>query len=75
MLGHEQVKLFLVLGVTQPIQKFAKLLLLLFEPPQRLHAVFIEGPVAARWRTKWEARALHAVLHPLHLVLHPLHLV
>jgi len=47
MLRHEEIELFLVLGVAQPIEEFTKLLLLFLEPPQRLHAVFIEGAVAA----------------------------
>src|SRR5207248_8273966 len=54
MLRHEEIELFLVLGMTQPIEEFAKLLLLFLEPPQRLHAVFIEGAVAARRRAERE---------------------
>ena len=75
MLRHEQVELLLVLGVTQAIEEFAKLLLLLLKPSQRLHAVFVESPVTARGWPEGEAAAFHPVLHPLHLVLHPLHLV
>ena len=47
MLRHEEIEFFLVLGVAQPVEEFTKLLLLFLEPPQRLHAVFIEGTVAA----------------------------
>src|ERR1700692_26368 len=75
MLRHELVELFLVLGVTQAIEKIPKFGLLFFEAPQGLHAVFVERAVAARRRSEGETSALHAVAHPLHLVLHPLHLV
>src|SRR6202044_2949726 len=75
MLRHELVELFLVLGVAQPIEEFAELLLLVLKPPQRLHAVVVEGAVAARRRPEGEATALHAIAHPFHFVLHPLHLV
>src|SRR5579864_393411 len=75
MLRHELVELFLVLGMTQAIKEFTKLLLLVFEPPQRLHAVLVKGAVAAGRRAEREAAALHAALHALHLGLHPLHLV
>src|SRR5277367_91005 len=75
MLRHEQVELLLVLGVAQAIEEFAKLLLLLLEPLQRLHTVFVEGAVAARRRPEGETAAFHPAAHPLHLVLHPLHLV
>src|SRR5215471_6037004 len=44
---HELVELDLVLGVAQAIEEIAEIALLLFEPPQRLGAVFIEGTVAA----------------------------
>jgi len=47
MLRHEEIELFLVLGVAQPIEEFTKLLLLFLQPPQRLHTVFVEGTVAA----------------------------
>jgi hypothetical protein len=47
MLRHEEIELFLVLGVTQPVEKFAKLLLLFLEPAQGLHAIFVKGAVAA----------------------------
>src|SRR6202030_1446984 len=78
VLRHELVELFLVLGVTQPIEEILESGLLLFEALQRFHAVFIERAVAARGRTEAaevEAAALHVVAHPLHLVLHPLHLI
>src|SRR5260370_42387459 len=75
MLRHELVELFLVLGVTQAIEEILEFGLLLLEAPQRFHAVFVEGAVAARGRTERKAAPLHVVAHPLHLVLHPLHLV
>ena len=57
-------QLFLVLGVTQPIQEFLELGLLLLEAAQRLHAVLVEGAVTAgrRAETETPAAALHAVL-------------
>src|SRR3981081_1689890 len=78
VLRHELVELFLVLGVTQPIEEILELGLLLLEAAQGFHAVFVEGAVAAGGRAEAaerKAAALHAVPHPLHLVLHPLHLV
>src|ERR1019366_8850705 len=70
------VELFLVLGVTQPIEEIPEFGLLLLEALQGFHAVFVEGAIAARRRTaEAEAATLHAAAHPLHLVLHPLHLV
>src|SRR5579863_10297171 len=75
MLRHELVELFLVLGVTQAIEEILEFGLLFLKPSQRLHAVFVEGAVAARRRAEREAAALHVVAHPLHLVLHSLHLV
>src|SRR3982074_562688 len=74
MLGHELIELFLVLGVPQALQEFLKFGLLLLKAPQRFHAVFVEGAVAARGRAKAaeaEAAALHAIAHPLHLVRPP----
>ena len=55
MLRHELVELFLVLGVTQAIQEILEFGLLLLEAPQGVHAVFVEGAVAARGRTEAEA--------------------
>ena len=52
MLRHELVELFLVLGVAQAIEEIAEFGLLLFEAPQRFHAVFVEGAIAARGRTE-----------------------
>ena len=76
VLRHELIELFLVLGVTQPIEEVAEFGLLFLKAPQRFHAVFVEGAVAARGRTEAaKAAALHVIAHPLHLVLHPLHLV
>ena len=46
-LGHELVELRLVLGAAQPLQIVDELLLLLFQPAQRLGAVVVEGGVAA----------------------------
>src|ERR1700761_1316340 len=81
MLGHELVELFLVLGVTQTIEEILELVLLVLEAPQRFHAVFVEGSVAAGGRveaaktTEAKSAPLHATAHPLHLVLHPLHFI
>src|SRR6201993_1029457 len=61
--------------MAQTGQEFLELLLLILKAPQRLHAVFVEGAVAARGRTEREAGALHALAHPFPLPLHPLHLV
>src|ERR1700740_986499 len=76
VLSHEGVELFLVLGVAQACQEILELLLLFFKTTQRLHAVFVEGAVAARGRTETEAEAaaLHAIPHAIHVGLHPLHL-
>ena len=49
--GHELIELGLILGAPQTVQKAGELLLLLFEPFQRLGPVIIEGGVAARWRS------------------------
>src|ERR1700676_3503509 len=75
VLRHELVELFLVLGVTQAIEEIPEFGLLFLKAPQGLHAVLVEGAVAARGRTEWKAAALHVVAHPFHLVLHPLHFV
>src|ERR1700733_1994202 len=75
MLRHELVELFLVLGVTQPIEEILEFGLLFLEAPQGFHAVLVEGAVAARGRSEaaeGEAASLHATTHPLPLVLHPL---
>src|SRR5262245_26505782 len=61
-LGHERVELSLVLGNAEPFEEFAKLALLLFEPPQRLGPVFIERPIAARWRLPPPVRGLAPVI-------------
>jgi hypothetical protein len=45
VLGHERVELFLVLGVTQPIEEILEFGLLLFEALQGLDAVFVEGAI------------------------------
>ena len=46
-LGHELIEFGLVLGEAQPIDEVAELALLVFEPPQGLGAVLVEGVVAA----------------------------
>ena len=64
--------------MAQAIQEILEFDLLLLEPAQGLHTVFVEGAVAARGRAETaeaETAAFHAVAHPLHLVLHSLHLV
>jgi hypothetical protein len=75
VLGHELVELLLVLGMTQTIEEIAEFGLLFLEPPQGLHAVFIEGAVAAGGRAETETTAFHVAAHALHLVLHPLHFI
>src|SRR4051812_49137127 len=47
MLGHELIELFLILGMAQTIEKIPEFGLLFLKAPQRFHAVFIEGPIAA----------------------------
>src|SRR5207247_2027677 len=47
-LGHELIELGLILGVTQALQKFLELALLLLEPAQGLAAIFVDRPVPAR---------------------------
>ena len=47
-IGHELIELGLVLGVAQALQEFPELALLLFEPAQRLGAIFVERPISAR---------------------------
>ena len=69
-LGRRKIK-----GVTQPVEEIAEFGLLLFEPAQGVHTVFVEGAIAGRGRTEGEAAAFHPATHPLHFVLHPLHLV
>jgi hypothetical protein len=71
MLRHELVELFLVLGVTQPIEEIAKFALLFLEPSQRFHAVFVKRAIAAGGRTESAERKtapLHAIAHPFHFV-------
>src|SRR5438132_3281320 len=75
---HELIEFGLVLGVAQPVQELEEIALLVFEPPQCLGAIFVEGAVAARRpltrrplvRTTPPAGAaahlLHALLHALH---------
>src|SRR5205807_4020090 len=74
--GHELIELGLVLGGAQPLQEFAELALLLFEPAQSLGAIFIEGMIAARWTGPAAAmtEALHLVAHAVHLGLPAIHL-
>ncbi len=47
-IGHELVELGLVLGFAQSRQEFLEFALLVFEPAQRLGAIFVEGAVAGR---------------------------
>ena len=71
MLRHELVELFLVLGVTQPIEEIAKFVLLLLKPAQGFHAVFIKRAITAgRWAESAERKAppLHAIAHSFHFV-------
>jgi len=75
VLRHERVELFLVLGVAQAIEEIAEFDLFFLKAPQRLHAVVVEGAVAARGRAETKSTALHAAAHPLHLVLHALHFI
>jgi hypothetical protein len=49
-LRHELVEFGLVLGVAQAVEKFLELALLFFQPAQRLGAVLVKCPVAARGR-------------------------
>src|SRR5262245_38243565 len=48
-LSHELIELGLVASETQPIEKLPELALLLFEAPQRLGPILVEGVIAARW--------------------------
>src|SRR3982074_696103 len=69
MLGHELIKLFLVLAAQHALQEFPEFGLLLLKAPQRFHAVYVEAAVAARGRPQAAealAAALHAIAHPLH---------
>src|SRR4029077_8363349 len=75
-LGHELVEFALVLGKAQAVEEIAELALLLFEPAQRLGAVFVEGVIAARRRPprpEAAAEALHALAHAAHLFFHARH--
>src|SRR5205807_8957147 len=80
--GHELVELRLVLGLTQAVQKFEEIALLVFEATQGLAAVFVKGGVTARGLAAWAAPARSSrrspgtpaarrLLHPLHSFLHP----
>src|SRR5215470_16033895 len=48
-LSHELIELGLVASETQPVEKLPELALLLFEAPQRLGPILVEGVIAARW--------------------------
>src|SRR5262252_361333 len=73
-LRHELVELGLVLGVPQAIKEIAELALLLFKPPKRLGAIFIEGAIAAgRWVAPPIGAGAHSSAHAVHLFLHALH--
>src|SRR5205085_239660 len=80
--GHELVELRLVLGLTQAVQKFEEIALLVFEATQGLAAVFVKSGVTARALAAWAAPArsprrspgtpaARRLLHPLHSFLHP----
>src|SRR5262249_27971111 len=56
-LGHERIELGLVLGHAQTAKEVVKLALLLFEAPQRLLAVFVEGAISARTRRRLPPRS------------------
>jgi hypothetical protein len=45
--GHELIEFRLVLGAPQPFQILGEFALFLFQPAQRVGALFVEGPVAA----------------------------
>src|ERR1700730_12499704 len=74
--SHELVELGLVLGMPQAIEELAELALLLFESPQRLGAVLIEGMIAtgARSTPPLATARAHSSAHTIHLLLHTLHL-
>src|ERR1700720_1724216 len=74
--GQELVELSLVLGMPQAIKELAELALLLFESPQRLGAVLIEGVIAtgARSTPPLAAARAHSSAHTIHLFLHTFHL-
>src|SRR5689334_4308169 len=67
--GHELVELGLVLGEAQPVEKLPEFLLLVLETLQGLHAVIVEGAIAAGRREAPGTAAAHAIAHPFHLVL------
>src|SRR5579862_6528747 len=73
--GHELVEFRLVLRVTQALEKFEKLALLVFEPAQRLVAIFVERAVSAggRGRRARAPPAIRRLLHPVHPALHAAH--
>ena len=76
--GHELIEFRLVLGLAQALQEVAELALLIFEAPQRLGPVFVEGAVAAGAVTAPPvAPALRVPLnvpaHAIHLFLQALH--
>src|SRR4051794_41918940 len=68
VLGHEGVELFLVPGVAQAVEEIAEFDLLLFQPAQRVGAIFVEGAGAGRRRGRRGNTALPAAAPPPHLV-------
>src|SRR5579862_1648419 len=72
-LGHELVKLRLVLGVAQSVEKRQELALLVFQAPQRLLAVIVERAIAAGGRLPWPPPPLSMPLHAVHPPLHAVH--
>src|SRR5258705_7741231 len=64
---HELVELGLVLGGAQAVEELPELLLLVFEAPQSLGPIVVEGVVAARGApAPGAAEALHRVPHAIH---------
>src|SRR6202453_2624404 len=76
-LGHELIEFGAVPGEAQPREEILELALLIFEALQRLLAIVVEGPVAARRGAEPVAapHPIHPVAHFIHLFLHPGHLV
>src|SRR6516165_12277706 len=73
MLGHELVELDLIPSKTQPVEKRHEFTLLFFEPAQRLGAVFVKRPIAARMLSRAAAPSPRGRLHSLHPPLHSFH--
>src|SRR5277367_5436231 len=75
--GHELIEFSAVPGEAQPCEEILELALLLFEALQRILAIIVKGPVAARRGTKPVAAPdpVHPVAHFIHLFLQAGHLV